>query len=120
MEKLKLVYDINAEFELTSEEAHAIPVITGLLGMTALAQVGKSIVSNTLKLIPVGGSIVSGVVSGVTAAAITKAVGYAYIQVLKTRFNEETMKVELPDSTNSILNLFKTYLQNETTQPINL
>ncbi|EOJ8669324.1 TPA: GTPase [Providencia stuartii] len=116
----KMIYDINAEFELTSEEAHAIPVITGLLGMTALAQVGKSIVSNTLKLIPVGGSIVGGVVSGVTAAAITKAVGHAYIQVLKTRFNEETMKVELPDSTNSILNLFKTYLQNETTQPINL
>lgn len=104
-----MIYKINDVFELNSQDANATSVITGILGVTAVAQIGKTIVSNTLKFIPVAGSFVGGAISATTAIAITEAIGHAYIQILTSYYNEENGNVELPMDTDTILTAFKTY-----------
>lgn len=107
-----MIYKINSVFELSSEKSITLSLLTGILGITALAQVGKTAFSNILKFIPVAGSFIGGTISGVTAAGITKAVGEAYIAVLKHYYNEETGEVELPDNVDIILTLFKSFYKN--------
>lgn len=58
----------------------------GTIGATAL---GRTVVSNLLKLIPGVGSIVGGLISGSTAAAITTLLGEAYILTLTTVLNRK-------------------------------
>jgi len=104
-----MIYKINAEFELSSDISNATSVVTGILGITAIAQVGKAVVSNLLKFIPGVGSVIGGAISATTAIALTEAVGHAYIAVLESYFNKETGVVELPSNTTTILNTFKEY-----------
>ncbi|MBA0195489.1 50S ribosome-binding GTPase [Pectobacterium brasiliense] len=102
-----MIYKINSEFELDTSTSTTTSVVTGILGVTAVAQVGKAVVSNALKFIPGVGSLLGGVISAATAAALTQAVGQAYIQVLVSYYNKETGIVELPESATSILSVFK-------------
>ncbi|WP_439287201.1 GTPase [Lonepinella sp. BR2357] len=104
-----MIYAINSEFELEMGTSTATSLIAGVLGTTALAQLGKSAVSNILKFIPVVGTAVGATISAATAVAITEAVGFAYISVLEHYYNLETGNVELPAGTADILNLFKSY-----------
>lgn len=103
----KLIYEINSEFELDMETSTATTLITGILGATAIAQVGKTIVSNVLKFIPGAGTAVGGAISATTAFAITEAIGHAYILVLENYFDEQTGDVVLPDNTVELINMFK-------------
>lgn len=104
-----MIYKINSEFELDTSTSTSTSVITGILGVTALAQVGKTVVSNALKFIPGVGSIVGGAISAATAVALTQAVGHAYIQVLVSYYNPDSGIVELPESVTMILATFKEY-----------
>lgn len=107
-----MIYTLSSEFELELDKSLETSMIAGLLSVTAVAQVGKATVSSFLKLIPVAGPVLGGVISGVTAFALTEALGHAYIDVLKYFFNKETGKVELPDETDAILAVFKMYFKN--------
>lgn len=111
----KMIHNINAAFELSCLDSKAITVTTGILGTTAIAQLGKTIVRSGLKMIPVAGTVIGGAFAGTTAATITATIGNAYIQVLTRLYNDETMKVEFPESTAAILSLFQDYLQQKTT-----
>lgn len=72
-------------------------IITGLISSTIGAGgatvLGKTVVSNILKLIPGVGSIAGGAISAGTAGVITAALGEAYIRVMELVFKGE-MKVE--------------------------
>lgn len=107
----KLIYEINCEFELDLETSTATTLITSILGVTAIAQIGKAIVSNVIKFIPGVGSFVGGAISATTALAITEAIGHAYIMVLENYFDEITGDIVLPENTAEILNMFKTFFQ---------
>ncbi|ECD0910643.1 DUF697 domain-containing protein [Salmonella enterica subsp. enterica serovar Poona] len=102
-----MIYKINAEFELDASDSKIISVVGGILGVTAIAQVGKTIVANALKFIPGVGSIIGGAISATTAVALTEAVGHAYIKVLTFYYNNDTGYVELPENVKSILEVFK-------------
>lgn len=102
-----MIYKINTEFELDADKSKMTSVLTGIMGVTALAQVGKTVVSNVLKFIPGAGTLIGGAISATTAITITEAVGHAYIGVLEKFFDMETGKVELPDSTDQIISVFK-------------
>ncbi|CAI0801918.1 GTPase [Serratia fonticola] len=104
-----MIYKINAEFELDSSTSNTTAVVTGILGITAIAQVGKAVVANALKFIPGVGSIIGGAISATTAIALTEAVGHAYIQVLTSYYNKDTGIVELPENVTAILSVFKDY-----------
>lgn len=102
-----MVYKINTEFELDADNSKMTSVLTGIMGVTALAQVGKTVVSNVLKFIPGAGTLIGGAISAATAVAITEAVGHAYIAVLEQFFDMETGEVVLPENSERIISVFK-------------
>ncbi len=105
-----MIYKMNDAFGMDLENSVVASLITGLLGVTAVAQVGRTLVNGLLKFIPVVGSVAG----GATAAVITEGIGFAYLKVLETCFNDETGEVELP-AMDTIKSLFKeSYLSLDT------
>ncbi|GAA7883526.1 hypothetical protein HpBT0363_11910 [Helicobacter pylori] len=105
-----MIYKMNDAFGMDLEESVAASLITGLLGVTAIAQVGRTLVNGLLKFIPVVGSVAG----GTTAVAITEGIGFAYLKVLEKCFNDETGEVKLP-AMDTIKSLFKeSYLSLDT------
>ncbi len=105
-----MIYKMNDAFEVKMEESVATSLITGLLGVTAVAQVGRTLVNGFLKFIPGAGSVAG----GATAVIITGGIGFAYLKVLKKCFNDEIGEVKLP-AMDTIKSLFKeSYLSLDT------
>ncbi len=99
---------MNDAFEVKMKDSIAASLITGLLGVTAVAQVVRTLVNGLLKF------IVGSVAGGATAAVITEGIGFAYLKVLETCFNDETGEVKLP-AMDTIKSLFKeSYLSLDT------
>ncbi|GAA7257207.1 hypothetical protein ID0475_11740 [Helicobacter pylori] len=103
-----MIYKMNDAFGMDLDKSVATSLITGLLGVTAVAQVGRTLVNGFLKFIPVVGSVVGGAISGITAVVITEALGFAYLKVLEYYYNDETGEVDLPDI-SVIVDLLKSY-----------
>ncbi len=106
-----MIYKMNDAFGMDLDKSVGASLIAGLLGVTAVAQVGRTIVNGFLKFIPVVGSVAG----SATAAVITEGIGFAYLKVLEKCFNDETGEVELPDEVGMITSLFKeNYLNLDT------
>ncbi len=109
-----MIYKMNDAFGVKMKDSVAASLITGLLGVTAVVQVGRMLVNGLLKFIPVVGSVVGAVISGATAVVITEGIGFAYLKVLKKCFNDEIGEVKLP-AMDTIKSLFKeSYLSLDT------
>ncbi|MFP6223125.1 YcjF family protein [Helicobacter pylori] len=109
-----MIYKMNDAFGMDLEESVDTSLITGLLGVTAIAQVGRTLANGLLKFIPGVGSAVGAVISGTTVAVITEGIGFAYLKVLEKCFNDETGEVKLP-AVDVITSLFKeNYLNLDT------
>ncbi|WP_411918954.1 YcjF family protein [Helicobacter pylori] len=109
-----MIYKMNDAFGVDLEKSVATSLITGLLGVTAIAQVGRTLVNGFLKFIPGVGSVVGAAISGATAAVIIEGIGFAYLKVLEKCFNDETGEVKLP-AVDVITSLFKeNYLNLDT------
>ncbi|GAA8954846.1 hypothetical protein HpSP24_09940 [Helicobacter pylori] len=105
-----MIYKMNDAFGVEMKDSVAASLITGLLGVTAVAQVGRTLVNGLLKFIPVVGSVAG----SATAVAITEGIGFAYLKVLETCFNDEMGEVKLP-AMDTIIPLFKeSYLSLDT------
>ncbi|MFA4762847.1 hypothetical protein VQM69_00495, partial [Helicobacter pylori] len=106
-----MIYKMNDAFGMDLDKSVVASLVAGLLGVTAVAQVGRTLVNGFLKFIPVVGSVAG----GATAVAITEGIGFAYLKVLEKCFNDETGEVELPDEVDMITSLFKeNYLNLDT------
>lgn len=108
-----MIYQINAEFEVDEELNSITSTLMGILGTTGLAQVGRTVVGSLLKFIPGAGSVAGAAISGTVAAGITKSIGEAYIQVLKSYYNMETGKVDIPPHMSGFLDMFKTVYEQK-------
>ncbi len=105
-----MIYKMNDAFGVELENSVAASLITGLLGVTVVAQVGRTLVNGFLKFIPVVGSVAG----SATAVIITEGIGFAYLKVLEKCFNDETGEVKLP-AMDTIKTLFKeNYLNLDT------
>ncbi|UOS39177.1 hypothetical protein MPG61_04245 [Helicobacter pylori] len=105
-----IIYKMNDAFGVKMKDSVAASLITGLLGVTAVAQVGRTLVNGLLKFILVVGSVAG----GATAVVITEGIGFAYLKVLETCFNDEIGEVKLP-AMDTIKSLFKeSYLSLDT------
>lgn len=102
-----MIYKLNSEFELDVATSTTTSVVAGILAITAVTQVGKTVVSNALKFIPGVGTVIGSAISATTAIALTEAIGHAYIQVLVNYFDKETGIVNLPENATKILEIFK-------------
>ncbi|MGL2825447.1 YcjF family protein [Helicobacter pylori] len=106
-----MIYKMNDAFGIDLDKSVGASLIAGLLSVTAVAQVGRTLVNGFLKFIPVVGSVAG----GATAVIITEGIGFAYLKVLEKCFNDETGEVELPDEVGMITSLFKeNYLNLDT------
>ncbi|MFP6175455.1 hypothetical protein ACLGBU_04900 [Helicobacter pylori] len=105
-----MIYKMNDAFGMDLEESVDTSLITGLLGVTAVAQVGRTLANGLLKFIPGVGSATG----SATAVIITEGIGFAYLKVLEKCFNDETGEVKLP-AVDVITSLFKeNYLNLDT------
>ena len=64
-----------------------------MVGSAGATILGRTIVSNIIKLIPGAGSIAGGLISGATAGIITTALGETYIKIMEMVYKGE-MKAE--------------------------
>ncbi|RVY12500.1 DUF697 domain-containing protein [Helicobacter pylori] len=111
-----MIYKMNDAFGMELENSVAASLITGLLGVTAIAQVGRTLVNGFLKFIPVVGSVAG----SATAVIITEGIGFAYLKVLEKCFNDEMGEVKLP-AVDVITSLFKeNYLNLDTIKKLTL
>ncbi|WRD04835.1 hypothetical protein E5K73_03330 [Helicobacter pylori] len=98
-----MIYKMNDAFGMDLDKSVGASLIAGLLSVTAVAQVGRTLVNGFLKFIPVVGSVAG----CATAAIITEGIGFAYLKVLEKCFNDETGEVNLPGEVGMIISLFK-------------
>lgn len=111
-----MIYKMNDAFGMDLDKSVGASLIAGLLSVTAVAQVGRTLVNGFLKFIPVVGSVAG----SATAAIITEGIGFAYLKVLEKCFNDETGEVKLP-AIDTITSLFKeNYLNLDTIKQLRL
>ncbi|OOQ01275.1 GTPase [Helicobacter pylori] len=109
-----MIYKMNDAFGMDLDKSVGASLVAGLLSVTAVAQVERTLVNGFLKLIPGAGSVVGAAISGATAVVITEGIGFAYLKVLEKCFNDETGEVKLP-AVDVITSLFKeNYLNLDT------
>ncbi|RVY77595.1 hypothetical protein ECC40_02815 [Helicobacter pylori] len=112
-----MIYKMNDAFGMDLDKSVGASLVAGLLGVTAVAQVGRTLVNGFLKFIPVVGSVAG----GATAVIITEGIGFAYLKVLEKCFNDETGEVNFPDEVGMITSLFKeNYLNLDTIKKLTL
>ncbi|GAA7193281.1 hypothetical protein ID0444_04820 [Helicobacter pylori] len=70
-----MIYKMNDAFGVKMKDSVAASLITGLLGVTAVAQVGRVLVNGLLKFIPVVGSVAGGTTAAIITEGIQKALG---------------------------------------------
>ncbi|MCQ2863430.1 hypothetical protein JT200_04935 [Helicobacter pylori] len=104
----RMIHEMNDAFEVSLGKFAAPTFITGILGVTGLAQVGRTLVNGFLKFIPV----VRSVAGGATAAVITEGIGFAYLKVLEYYYNDKIGEVNLPGEVGMITSLFEENYRN--------
>lgn len=80
--QIGMLAGISTVFGLRINDGFLSTLIAGTAGCSATSLGGRAFVSNVLKFVPGGGSVIGGMISGATAAALTVALGEAYIAAL--------------------------------------
>ena len=97
-EQIGMMAGITAVFGIPVDKASLAAILSATIGTGGITILGKNIVSGLLKLIPGAGSIVGGTISAATAAALTSALGEAYIAVMlmiaKGEVSKDFLKTE--------------------------
>jgi uncharacterized protein (DUF697 family) len=84
--QVAMVAGITATYGLSFSDGFLSTLVASMVGGTAATLTGRAIVGGLLKLVPGVGSVVGGVISATTAAAVTSAFGEAYIAALDALF----------------------------------
>lgn len=91
---------------------------SSLLGIAGATFVGRAIVANLLKFIPVVGTIGGGTISGATAGILTWGLGRTYIEIMEKLFVGEINAddLEKDDIKDEIEMILKNYLKKDKTE----
>lgn len=93
--QVAMVASITAIFGLDINKSIITAFVSSTLGAGGATIVGKTIVSNLLKLIPGAGTLVGGSISGATAGLLTTALGEAYIILMEAVYKGELQSSDL-------------------------
>lgn len=93
--EVAMLAKITTIFGLNIDKSILTASISAIIGCSGATIIGKTVVSNLLKFIPIGGSIIGGLISGATAGALTAALGEAYIVVLTQVANNEIDQAQI-------------------------
>lgn len=94
-EQIAMLGGITAIFGVSIDIGTITAIISATIGTAGTTILGKTIVANLIKIIPGIGSITGGVISGATAAALTAALGEAYIIIMEKICKGELSIAEL-------------------------
>lgn len=111
--QITMIASITAIFGFDVNKSFLTALISSTIGAGGATVLGKTVVSNILKLIPGAGTIVGGAISAGTAGVITAALGEAYIGVMELVFKGEMSIAELGTERgkNIMSSLFKQNLK---------
>ena len=90
-----MIAAITSVYGLNISKSTMTAIIASLAGTSGATVVGKTIVSGLLKMIPGVGTVVGGMISGSTAAALTTALGGAYIAIMEMMVKGEISENDL-------------------------
>lgn len=110
-----MIAGITVIFGLDINKSFLTSFVTATIGSAGATVLGKTIVSNLLKLIPGLGTVAGGLISGTTAGLLTTALGEAYIKIMEMVYKGEISKEDLysQDGQNTMSQLFKTELKKK-------
>ena len=113
--EMTMLAAITAIFGFDISKTILTTLISSIVGTGGTTFAGRALVSNLLKAIPGVGTIVGGAISGTTAAALTTALGEAYIGIMTAMFKGEiTAKdLETTQGKRKISELFKMELKKK-------
>ena len=95
--QVAMLMRITAIFRIPLGKAALTSIASSAVGAVGTTFLGKTIVSNALKFIPGVGTVAGGAISGATAAALTTALGNAYIGIV-TQMAKGEVKLDELDS----------------------
>lgn len=112
--QISMIAGITAVFGLDVNKSFITAVISATLGSSGATVLGRTVVSNILKLVPGVGSVAGGAISAGTAAIITTALGEAYIAIMIAMYKGEISKDFLNTSAGQkyISDMFSFNLKN--------
>ncbi len=87
--QISMIASITVIFGFDVNKSILTSFISSTIGTGGATVLGKTIVTNLIKLIPGAGSIVGGFISAATAGVLTAALGEAYIGIMSLVFNGE-------------------------------
>ena len=87
--QISMIAGITVIFGFEINKSILTGFITSTLGAGGTTILGRTIVSNLLKLIPGAGTLAGGAISAGTAGVLTAALGEAYIKIMELVFNGE-------------------------------
>ncbi len=88
-DQIGMLAGITAVFGIPVDKAAIAAILSATLGTGGMTLLGRTIVTNLIKLIPGAGSVVGGAISAATAAALTSALGEAYIVIMTMVYKGE-------------------------------
>lgn len=102
--QIGMLAGISATFGLSVDKSFLSTIIGGVIAGAGGTLAGRFIVSGLLKMIPGAGSVAGGTIAATTAAALTTAIGEAYIAALDMLFVENDGE---PPTTDEVAEAFK-------------
>lgn len=112
--QIGMIAHLTAIFGINIEKTILVSLLSAIGGAGGAAVIGKTIVANALKFIPGLGTLAGGMISGSTAAIITSALGFAYVEVM-SRLAVKLYQGETIEE-NEIVNMMKRAYQDQLKQ----
>lgn len=108
-----MIAGITVIFGMDISKSFLTGFVSATIGSAGMTVLGKTIVSNLLKLIPVAGTAAGGMISGTTAGLLTTALGEAYILIMEKIYKGEMNKDDLftDEGKKEMTRLFKEQLK---------
>lgn len=110
-----MIAGITVIFGLDISKSFLTSFVSATIGSAGATVLGKTIVSNLLKLIPGVGTVTGGLISGTTAGLLTTALGGAYIMIMEMVYKGEIDKEKLytAEGQKEMTRLFKEELKKK-------
>ena len=113
--EVSMLSAITAIYNLDISDGIKSTIISGCIGCTFTSLVGKTIITNILKFIPLAGQIVGGVISGVTGGILTAALGGSYVILMEaiSKGEIDPKKITKSELKEYIMPIFKKKIKDE-------
>lgn len=113
--QVSMIAGITAIFGLDISKSFLTAFVSSTIGTAGATVLGKTAVSNLLKLIPGVGTVAGGAISGSTAGLLTAALGEAYIGIMEMVFKGDMKMEDLysEDGKSKMQDIFKKELKTK-------